>query len=102
MIEGYWWSRYEPQYLMPICHDIPWEGQEDFLHALRRRQKAAAKVQYRGWSTCRICKCTNGSTEYKSGGWIWPEGYIHYIEEHNVKPSSEFYKFVMASPKPKG
>lgn len=45
---------------------------------------------YRGWSSCRICGCRNGNKELTYGGYTWPEGYLHYVEQHNVQPSEGF------------
>lgn len=50
---------------------------------------------YMGSSRCRICDKQNGSREYHIHGWIWPEGFRHYVEVHNVKPSDDFIKFIM-------
>lgn len=47
-------------------------------------------VCYRGSSRCRICDIRNGSCEYIFGGYRWPAGYLHYVEEHNVEPSAGF------------
>lgn len=52
---------------------------------------------YRGSSACRICGKMNGSHEYVFGGYRWPSGYRHYIEEHNVEPSEGFKKMLGAA-----
>lgn len=49
---------------------------------------------YRGWSSCRICGERNGHREFTFGGYCWPEGYLHYIQEHNVEPSEGFKKML--------
>jgi len=46
--------------------------------------------RFRGWSTCRICGCRNGSTAIGDDKYIWPAGFSHYIAEHAVKPPQEF------------
>ena len=50
---------------------------------------------YRGYSPCRLCdKEDNGSAEFAfvvdKVRWLWPEGYMHYLRDHNVCPSDEF------------
>jgi hypothetical protein len=57
--------------------------------------KDTTVVAYRGYSPCRICDQSNGSREYHYGGWIWPQGYIHYLRDHNVLPDEDFKRFVM-------
>lgn len=52
---------------------------------------------YRGCSHCRLCDQVNGNKEFSLGKWVWPDGYMHYIKDHNVKPSDAFYKFVIES-----
>jgi hypothetical protein len=49
---------------------------------------------YMGISPCRCCNADNGSAEYVYAGWKWPEGYRHYLEEHNVEPSASFMVFI--------
>ena len=54
--------------------------------------------QYNEISICRICKKTNGSKEYyiKDGdsGFVIPEGYLHYMEEHDVAPPIDLFGFI--------
>lgn len=52
-------------------------------------------ARYKGSSTCRCCGNTNGSGDYKSDGWVWPEGLHHYIAKHNVRPSLAFQEFIL-------
>lgn len=51
--------------------------------------------RYKGWSDCRICKEDNGSAELTDGVYIWPQGFAHYIIEHDVKPPQEFIDHVI-------
>lgn len=75
---------------------------------------------YRGWSACRCCdfgfklindrwtdtpenreavtrslRVNMGNKEYRYNGWIWPEGFRHYIDIHNVVPCEEFLTDVL-------
>ena len=36
-------------------------------------------------SPCRICGKPNGSLELTDGELLWPEGLVHYVEDHNVR-----------------
>jgi len=94
---GFWYSKQEPDLPKPVAKKQPFKDQDDFLEALKKVEgrKTVGKRHYRGWSTCRICKCKNGSTEFYCDGWVWPEGYKHYISEHNVVPDKAFYQFIM-------
>jgi hypothetical protein len=51
-------------------------------------------TSYMGESKCRCCDVLNGSHEYKFDGWVFPEGYVHYLIEHNVAIHPEFSKFL--------
>ena len=93
--EGFWFSISEPHYPVPKPFNKEWDGQKDFLVALKRKEGKASKDQYRGMSTCRICFKLNGSEEYTLEGWVWPSGLKHYIQDHNVKPTQEFIDFVL-------
>lgn len=89
---------------MPIHSSASWYGKRIFLRALAKAEDAASlsgySVQYRGSSTCRCCGKLNGSTEFQvpiNGGhaWHWPNGFSHYIEVHNVRPSQAFIDFIL-------
>jgi hypothetical protein len=43
----------------------------------------------RGWSNCRICGKMNGTICLKNGEFIYPEGYAHYIIDHNIMPDAD-------------
>jgi hypothetical protein len=86
-IEGYWTNEVRP---VPRSETVG----EDFLIALRKVQSVAPKKWQKGSSYCRLCRCDNGSAEYRFKGWIWPEGFEHYLTDHNVHPSEEFRKFI--------
>jgi len=61
------------------------------------RYEEALVLSYMGSSNCRICDSQGrdmGYREFHVGDWVWPEGYRHYIEVHNVKPSDEFMAFI--------
>jgi hypothetical protein len=91
--EGFWSPDHPP---VPLGE--PWGDKDTFLVALTAIEAAAERVRYRGWSTCRLCLKPNGSITYLANGWKWPEGYAHYIRDHNVRPSADFAAMVTARP----
>jgi hypothetical protein len=93
--EGYWYSDYEPHYPMPIHSDEIDPNKELILEALLLSQLGAYKLHCKGWSTCRCCGKSNGSVTYSRDGWEWPEGFEHYIREHNIIPTKDFLKEVL-------
>lgn len=95
--EGFWRSSQnsEDRELPMPAEGKVWRGQAEFLDALEKLEAKANVAHYRGWSTCRLCKCVNGSTEFSARGWVWPEGYRHYVEVHNVRPSLAFQEMVI-------
>ncbi len=93
--EGFWKSALEPELPTPKACQRPHKDQAVFLEALSSVEFVAHESAYRGWSVCRVCRKPNGNEEFKLVGWVWPQGYRHYIEEHNVRPSPEFKQFVM-------
>lgn len=92
--EGFWLSKYEPDLPTPKARDSPAPDQQEVLNRLSKREASAQEVFYKGWSTCRICGCSNGTSEFKFRGWTWPIGLRHYIEKHNVRVSPEFKTFL--------
>lgn len=92
--EGFWYSKYEPLLPIPLPLEKSWKGKKDFLENLKKKESKARTARYKGWSTCRICGVNNGSEEFSSDGWIWPQGFAHYVKEHNVRPSLAFQEFI--------
>jgi hypothetical protein len=105
LIIGYWAShqdsnrdRYNGKYPWPEDFVDPnWCGPEkDLVVAYLNRGKTVN--YYKGYSCCRICgKTKNGSFERTDDKYTWPEGFVHYVSEHNVKPAQEFIDHVLNS-----
>lgn len=93
--EGFYFSKYEPWLPAPVPYMGPWPGKKSFLAKLTKLEEKSEPRAYRGSSTCRVCGCRNGSEEFTVKGWSWPSGYLHYITEHNVRPSLAFEEFVV-------
>jgi hypothetical protein len=47
------------------------------------------KDWYKGSSSCRLCGCINGSADMTDGEWVWPQGLLHYVIVHDVKPPNQ-------------
>jgi hypothetical protein len=92
--EGFWYSKYEPNLPKPVDSG-DWAEKEQFILKLEKLQNTLSPVGYKGWSTCRICNCMNGSEEYSYKNFVWPSGYLHYIRDHNVHPSDKFKKLIL-------
>lgn len=97
ILEGFWYSKEEPNFPDPkeFSSGKTFKGKTVFLTALREVEATAARDAYKGSSTCRICGCRNGSKTFKGDGFNWPEGYAHYIEKHNVKPTAAFIAMIL-------
>lgn len=93
--EGFWKTGRGSMLPTPLPLGKPWVGRRRFLQALENIQRRSVLHHYKGWSNCRICGCRNGSGEYQNDGWRWPQGYQHYVEDHNVKPSLAFLEFIL-------
>lgn len=101
-IEGYWDST-----KMPQRNTIDKNIKDSFLQKLNEvetqlKKSKSTYIGYFGFSYCRLAKFDNceqgdfnGSWEYVTDTWTWPQGYKHYVEVHNVKPSDKFYKYIM-------
>lgn len=102
-VEGFWWSEREPHFPKPVSSDVEFEGKLEVLSALEKLEKniylhkkqAGSCIYFKGFSKCRCCKTSNGSMEFSYKNWKWPEGLMHYIKQHNVKPSDAFLREVL-------
>ncbi len=91
--EGFWWSVREPN--LPFPESKPrWSKKKKFLDALSVLEAKATRNLYRGISRCRLCGEANGNAEFTNKNWTWPQGYRHYIDDHDVRPSREFRQYV--------
>lgn len=99
--EGFWCCNDDEESLrfpIPVANSQPWHNQELFVKALALVESKIPPDPmhcFLGWSDCRICGCMNGTMEYELYDWLWPEGFKHYIEKHNVKPSEDFIAFIV-------
>jgi hypothetical protein len=91
---GYWRNEQRPELPDPSDFvDAEWDEHERDEVASFFDCATVVKT-YMGRSTCRICGIQNGSVEYSDGTYLWPEGFAHYIREHNVRPPEELLSAV--------
>lgn len=93
---------YEGKYPEVKANPEPMPNQDEFLARLSNIEKSAFKQRFLGVSPSRFEDIHVGNTEYsindpKTGTWItWPESFgPYYVRRFNVRPSREFYDFVM-------
>lgn len=109
LVEGYWATSpfieqdmYHGKYPFPISHKQPWPGKQKFFEKLVLIE-ASNKVELicmRGVAPSRLESSFVGNCEfhYKDDHHtiIWTDAFnSHYVAKYNVKPSREFYDFVM-------
>lgn len=105
--EGFWsGGAYEDSasYPKPVASDKSWKGRKVFMGSLKSVEtnlKTTIVKVYKGYSTCRVCDLRNGCNEFQATAlgvtWVWPEGFSHYVEAHNVRPSLAFQEFINAA-----
>lgn len=96
--EGHWNNDRNdyPEFPMVVAaEDLP--DKAAILKRLADREALAARHKFYAFSTCRCCGQVNGDTHYQHGRFIWPDGFRHYIEVHNIKPSDVFLDFLNTS-----
>lgn len=89
---GYWNSANEEEYIWPqeiTSKEIP-PYKNNLVGYIKQ---GVPCIEWRGWSTCRICKEHLGTYCLTDGIWIWPEKLDHYIEKHNIILPDEFIQF---------
>lgn len=91
---GFW--REVGEYAQPNGYtDLPQpnsakEPQQRLVSKLVKIEAKAREVIFKGLSPCRICGCNNGAAEYTYKGFRWPDGYKHYLLDHNVACDARF------------
>ena len=94
-VEGYWWSKYDPHYPMPVPNVLSDEDATSIYNLIVAKEKIAEKYGYRGFSSSRITNEMLGSHEFKLDDWIWPADFAkHYVLDHKVRPTDEFLAFI--------
>jgi hypothetical protein len=54
------------------------------------------RERYFGHSHCRLCSLAeNGCADLTDGVWVWPDGFVHYVQAHFVKPPQAFVDHVL-------
>jgi hypothetical protein len=95
MIEGYWYSRGEPTYPMPVPYVLTQEQADDLYALIKKKESRLVPKGYMGWSDSRIDGSRVGTEEFETDGWRWPKGFAeHYVKKYRVKPTSDFLKFI--------
>ncbi|OQR81661.1 hypothetical protein THRCLA_23321 [Thraustotheca clavata] len=54
-----------------------------------------------GYSFCRLGDCSGkemGACTLTDGVYCWPEGLVHYVKHHDVRPPQEFINHILAQP----
>lgn len=102
---GYW--RNDPLADLPDHLDLP--HPKDFVDPqwdIEERQKVMRYLdngyiclQCMGPSWCRMgCKSVwMGSHDFTDGTWMYPEGYVHYLDVHGVRPPEDFLEHIRAN-----
>lgn len=87
---GHWNNKHNqyPEFPMPVVGEK--KDSEANIAKVKEIIDRSQVAYCKGWSTCRCCGKSNGTAEYKFKAskntfFIIPEGYVHYLEEHNVQ-----------------
>ena len=94
---GFWNGDSEERFVDPaLLVDEEWE--QENMDKIIAYLKGFKRINHQmGFSYCRF-GCNGGSrfdpnmgtSEQTDGIWIWPEGLVHYVEDHNIRLPSEF------------
>jgi hypothetical protein len=96
---GYWKSESEPLLPHPgVLIDEAWDRRERDQVIAYLEASYLSPVFWCGHSWCRFgCPSHStdlGSADLTDGTWIFPEGFVHYLRSHHVKPPYEFLEYV--------
>lgn len=122
---GYWKPNSDPNLSMPAMFrkddtskvmSLPdpreyigvWEDDNIKQRVVSYVKSAPSILHWMGWSECRFgCEATAsggiyatgldlGSTCLSDGVYVWPEGFYHYLDVHNVIPPRVFLMHVLS------
>lgn len=78
-----WYPGKQTWTAVPVANSST-SDQRELLTKLSQIETVATCTSYYGLSDCRICGASNGCREYSYNGFVWPEGYVHYLRDHAV------------------
>ena len=92
---GYWRQEEDSE------EDLPWPQEGRLSDEAKKKvadylDKGKEHAAWMGWSTCRICGKNNGTTCMMRDGFVYPEGYSHYIRDHNIMPDLDLLAKVLS------
>lgn len=94
---GYWSNKYEPYYPYPKdLVDTTWDVEQRYQITCYLKS-SVLYAGYMGYSDCRFCGHTNGSTEYTDGKYVFPVGLAHYVECHGVRLPKEVEEYMLSN-----
>lgn len=93
----------------PRDHVGTWEDDYVKQRIVAYVKNAPAIIHWKGWSECRFgCPAIRGgiyasaldlgSACLSDGTYVWPEGFYHYLDVHNVIPPRAFLMHVLSKP----
>ncbi len=99
---GYWFDPEDPDTKGFFCPqdwvDKHWDKKERQMVINYLKSGREVSVS-KGYSWCRFRFCWTpdrkmGCCDLGDGTYVWPEGYVHYIEKHSVRPPEDFLEHV--------
>jgi hypothetical protein len=94
---GFWYSEWEPWLPHPAEAVAPDWSHTERAAVIDYLLRPEDVQQFLGLSPCRICNRAVGSQEFTDGTWVWPEGLVHYLDVHEVRPPDDFVAWVLAN-----
>ncbi len=82
------------------AHDPTWkvEHPKEYTAVLTYLNSPERTVRYRGPAHCRVCDLRrNGSQDWYKGPFCYPQGYVHYLIDHDFKPPQAMIDAAMAA-----
>lgn len=94
---GFWFSAEEPHLPDPTQFvDSSWDMGER-IKVIRYLRDGRFTGEHQNNATCRMgCRSNYGMGRHDmtDGEYSWPEGFVHYVESHSVKPAEDFLQHI--------
>lgn len=98
IVIGYWAEQGKPDSPYPDPHELidPDQPREERFAVVDYLTRGLVARAYLGRSRCRICgDPKNGHLELTDGTFLWPEGLVHYVRDHNVRLPTAFVEHIL-------
>ena len=73
------------------------DNPEEYEAVLKYINKPDRWQGHNGFAKCKVCGRKNGNRDHFRDGFMYPQGYTHYLTDHGIKPPPEMIAAALES-----